>query len=289
MSGANLRKFILFDKNGREVELTAQSNVPVALKDANGLELALESNGGVPVNVQDQTTRPFDVRINQPDKTGLTIAAQPTVGSYDVTLSTGHGVIIGDILALFEDDVMPQLWYGDVLNVVGDVITLDTPCPYAFTVAGTVGETSLVNMNVDGSVTPEIYGIVNVFNVAVDIVRLIIHITDTTAMDDGKFGGQAALTNGVVFRKKISASQYINYWNVKTNGEIGGIAYDRRYDDKAPAGVYGMTTRLTYGGQSKHGVVIRLEPGEAIEMIIQDDLTGLSSFITTFEGHSILT
>ncbi len=57
------------------------------------------------------------------------------------------------------------------------------------------------------------------------------------------------------------------------------------YDDKAPAGVYGLRGRLTYAGQNEHGVTLELEPGESIELVIQDDLTALVSFEVMVQGH----
>lgn len=250
-------------------------------------DLILESNGGIPVNVQDQTTRAVDIRMNQILDDTITLAAQPSVDSYDVTLTTGHGVIIGDSLALLEQNGMAQILFGDVLNVVGDVITLDTPVPWAFTVATTSVFTYSDDMTVDGSTTTQVFGITNFFAEAIDVVRLIFHATDGTVMDDSKFAGGTALTRGVVLRKKISASQYLNYWNVKTNGQWGELAFDKTYDDKAPAGVYGISVRLTYGGASKHGVVIRLNPGESIEFLIQDDLTGIMEASCMLEGHFV--
>ena len=49
-----------------------------------------------------------------------------------------------------------------------------------------------------------------------------------------------------------------------------------------------MILRLTFGGQNKHGVVIRLEPMECIEVLIQDDQTDISSASLIAEGHFTL-
>jgi hypothetical protein len=48
---------------------------------------------------------------------------------------------------------------------------------------------------------------------------------------------------------------------------------------------------MTFGGTAKHGVVIRLEPGDRLEMVIQDDLATLggagsiTSFKVMVQGH----
>lgn len=247
----------------------------------------VESNGAIPVNIQDQTTRPFDIRVNQILNQNITLAVTPTVNSYDVTLTAGHGVITGDSLALVEQNGEPQLWFGVVKNVVGDVITMDSPAPYPFTIENTSVFTFNNDFSVDGSVTPQIYSITNFFEDSVDITRFIFHCLDQTAMDDSKFCGINELDRGIVLRKKRADGTYLNYWNVKSNGDWADLAYDKSYDDKAPAGFYGFSSRLTYGGQSKHGVVIRLDTNESIELLIQDDLTGLDLTSLMVQGHFV--
>jgi len=105
-------------------------------------------------------------------------------------------------------------------------------------------------------------------------------------MDDSKFGDIAGgLTNGVLLRQ--NNGEINNIWNVKTNGEFGLLAYDTAYTDKAPAGSEGFRFRNTYAGQSKHGVTLRLQPGETLEILIQDDLSGLEVFNVMAQGHIV--
>lgn len=252
---------------------------------AVSVESPLESNGAFPVNVLDQSSRPFDIRLNTILNADITLLETQTANTYAVTLSPGHNLNDGDSIAILEQNGTPEVYFGTVLDINGDILTLDTPLPYSFTTAATVFSYNNM-MNVDGSVTPAIYSITNFFPDSVDIVRFIFHITDETSMDDGKFGGiGGGLTRGIVLRKRLASGQYINYFNIKNNGQFGELAYDKSYDDKAPAGVYGLTSRLTFGGQSKHGVVIRLDPGDSIELLIQDDLESLASFTAMVQGH----
>ncbi len=39
------------------------------------------------------------------------------------------------------------------------------------------------------------------------------------------------------------------------------------------------------GGVKRHGVVIRLLPGESLELLVQDDLTDLFTFTANVSGH----
>ena len=68
--------------------------------------------------------------------------------------------------------------------------------------------------------------------------------------------------------------------------DIGLLWNDFEKIDKiAQSGTYGVKGRLTFGGQNKLGVVIQLGIDEDLEMIVQDDLTGLVDFRVVAEGH----
>jgi len=250
-------------------------------------DLPIEENGGIAVNVQDQTTRPFDIRVNQIISSAYSLTVAPTVNSYDFTLNTTAGLAIGDGIALLEQNGMPQLLFGEIQNIAGNVVTIDTPVPFNFTPSITTVFEFDNDLTVDGSVTAQEFEICNFFQEDVDIVRFIWHCTDGSAMDDGNFCGITELTRGLVLRKQKADGYYINYWNVKNNGQWGELAFDKVYDAKAPAGTFGFTSRLTYGGQSKHGVVIRLAPTECIQLVVQDNLGALTSASLMVEGHFV--
>ena len=106
-------------------------------------------------------------------------------------------------------------------------------------------------------------------------------------MDDSLFGGMSPLTYGIQVRKNITGGDYVNYWNAKFNGEIALVCYDFTYASKAPAGSFGLRFRNSYGGQAKHGVTIRLDPGDTLEVLVQDDLTDLEEFHMMAQGHLV--
>lgn len=64
------------------------------------------------------------------------------------------------------------------------------------------------------------------------------------------------------------------------------IQISSQYDATNPAqGVYGFLTRFNFSGQENLGVVIRLEENEALELVVQDDLTDLVDFKIMVQGH----
>jgi len=234
------------------------------------------------VSVQDSTTKIFFNNLAQAiNSTPYVLASTPTVGGYTIVLTSVTGLSVNDVFGLFQDGSNPASYFGTIKSIVDDTLTMNMPIDIAYNTDSAVGYELLTNMNVDGS-TPQIFTMTNQSQTPIDITRMILHITDQTIMDDAKFGGISALTNGVVLRKKYADGTYLNYFDIKNNGKIGELCYDKTYDDKAPSGYFGLTARLTF---KKLGSVIRLSQGESLEILIQDDLTDLDTFTAMIEGH----
>ena len=261
----------------------------IMLKDGCGTEqlACVESNGGLAVNIQDQHTRAIDLKFIQGLATPTTLTVEAVEGDTTITVALTTGYVDGVSVGVFTAG--GDFYFGQQVGAVaGNVVTLDTPIDITYP----IGSTSLPashHLNVSGTLaTPEIFQVGPVgggTGVDIDITRVMGNITDGLAMDDGKFGGINALTNGCVLRRNNGV--ITNIWNVKSNGEIGLLCFDGAYTEKAPAGENGYRFRNTYAGQSKHGVTIRLEPGDTLEVLIQDDLTGLTDFQMMAQGHIV--
>jgi hypothetical protein len=241
------------------------------------------------VSAQDQTTPPIDTYFAR-SLDVFTIAADTgvsgiTVASliYTFTATAGHPIVIGDEIILLCTETDKSL-LCKVLDVVGDLITIDRPIDHNFEAACTLGRTITTNMAVDGSVTPVIFS-ARAGVQKIDFTRFIIKMISPTSMDDGRFGGGAALDRGFVFRIVNSFQKTI--FNFKTNGEIANFCFDVRYADKAPAGQYGFTSRISFGGQSKHGVVLRIGQNDVIQWVVQDDLTANDTIQVVGQGHEV--
>jgi len=242
-------------------------------------------NVGVDVNIQDQITPPLDTyflqSISNFSLLSDTIASTATVLEYNFTAVAAHGIAIGNEIILIDvaDD---REFYGTVINVVGDVITMDRPLDHAYASATTLGRIVTSEMAVEGSLaTPQIYTVRGGTEPA-DVVRMLITMLDGSSMDDGKFGGITALTNGLVFRVVDGYQKTI--FNFKTNQDLRQFCYDVNYASKAAAGSYGLSSRLTFGGQHTHGVVLRVDNTSIIQWVVQDDLTGLDSLKIAAQG-----
>lgn len=254
----------------------------IAVRDTSGDYADVESNGGLAVNIQDQHTRAIDLKFARATN-ATTLNGAISAGDYVITLTATTGFIDGTQVGVFS--VNSFFFAGQVGAPSDNDITLDSPLDIDYIDGSNVLATS-TNMAVNGGTTPVVFQIGPVGGtLEVDVTRIMGYIQDGTAMDDAKFGGISALTNGVVLRLNNGVMQ--NIWNIKSNGDIGLLCFDLNYSDKAPAGSYGLRFRNTFAGPSKHGVTLRLEADETLEIIIQDDLTDLEAFYIMAQGHLV--
>jgi hypothetical protein len=215
-----------------------------------------------------------------------TLSAQSNPEDTTLTLTDTTGFIDGRTVGIFSGDDPDVFYLGRQLGApAGNVITLDTPIDRIYPVGSVIASVD-TNMAVDGSGTTKVFQIGPVgegSNSTIHITRIFGHITDGTVMDDGKFGGISALTNGIVLRHNNDVIQ--NIWNVKSNGDLSLICDDFTYSDNSPSGEFGLRFENYFAGQERHGVIIQVLPGDTLEVLIQDDLTDLISFQMVAQGH----
>jgi hypothetical protein len=255
--------------------------------DGSGNEWNIDPRGNGDVKLADQATPPIDTYFAQ-SVSNFTISSDTGVSDitaaslvYTFNATTGHGIVATNEIILL-DVASDRSLLAEVTNVAGDVITIDRPIDHDFKSTTTLGRIVTTNMAVDGSTTPQIFS-ARAGSVELDFTRFIIKILDDTSMDDGRFGGGSALANGLVFRIVNSFQKTI--FNFKTNGEIANYCFDIRYADKAPAGQYGFSARITFAGQSKHGVALRIGTDDVLQWVVQDDLSGLVKLQVVGQGH----
>jgi hypothetical protein len=141
-------------------------------------------------------------------------------------------------------------------------------------------------LNVDGYSTRQTFTVGSPLDAELDITRFMIQMTTNDPPAFNEFGDRGALKRGCQLR--VVNGRTFNLWNVKSNAEIANLMFDfQPYEQELPFNVNGLAGRMTYGGQSKHGVTIRIGGGEALELIIQDDLRDILSFRIIACGHIV--
>jgi len=273
--------------------LLAANTYGATVVGGGGGSVAPQEGADFDVAIQDQTTVPFDYFFTQikgaPTTVATTIGAiGPTTLIYDVEVTSAAGCSLGDYVGIFnaDDPANNRAYFGTILAINSNTLTLDTPLDFSFQAGDTVGCFTR-ELDVDGSVTPQIFSIEVGPNAdqSIDITRLMISMYTATAVDLGSFGDLTSLTNGCVLRRVDGTIH--NLYNVKNNGELANITFDYTPYTAAGQAQDGAKFRNTYNGTDKHGVTIRLDPGDELQWVIQDDLTGLTQFRIIAQGHYV--
>jgi hypothetical protein len=242
------------------------------------------------VYVQDQTSKLLDIPFLQ-ERATSTLAAPAATGDITVELTAGHGANVGDTLEVAEAGT-ENFIQAKVLIVATNTITIDQPInqPYA------AGETVVIatdDMRVVASGgAPQIFSILPLPTQKGDMVRIIIAITSSSPQDFETFGSMPSLARGCVLRVKKEDGTFENIFNWKNNGDFIERSFDQDFLINTGNNIRAFFARRTFGGQSKNGVVIRLEGSrnEELQVVIQDDLltaTTNASFRMFAQGHAI--
>jgi len=213
----------------------------------------------VGVFTQDQTTKPFDFFFTKIIGIPNTVAVTTAIDDFTVTVTDATGMSESDYFGLFNADNPNdnRAYFGTILSISDDDITLDTPLDFAFQ----AGDTAAVfnkDLSVDGSSTSQVFSIQvgSAATQSIHINRLLFSMLTDSAVSLAKFGDLTKLVKGCVLRRKNGICH--NVFNIKNNSDLANLCFD--YDPQAAAnpsqGQDGVTFRYTFNGKDKHGVAI---------------------------------
>jgi hypothetical protein len=237
------------------------------------------SKGSLDVAIQDQTTDRISLFLAQ--ILGLIESMTGTGKDVDTFNVVTDGVVpaVGNYLCLQEDGKITQEEITVVTLVSGNeyTITIAVPLDYDYTT--------------DGSCSTELAFMVGPKgNFSWDINRIMVAMVLATAGDDGLFGNIAALTTNQYFRKEDSGNSQ-NLFTVRENADFALEGYDVAYTIRSSGGgEFGMRSRITFNGQDKSGVTIRLDgaTNDTFKTVIRDqDLTDINKYRIKVQGHVV--
>ena len=240
----------------------------------------LNEKGIFQVSIKDQFTDSVDLYAHI-DKVLPSITVNTNLYDESIIVDSIASVAAGDVIVIYEGC---RFYQSIVLSAAVLTINLASPLDFAFTTAAIV-HIGTWNLAVNGSVTPIIAQVAVPPLCEFNIYQINVSITDNVVMDSAKFGGIAALTNGILFR--VVNSTIKNLPLVVNNIGFSEQGFDITYDPKAPAGVYGFQAKKNY--LEVNGVALRLNgaTGDVLQCIIRDDLTDLSLFDIAVNGHVV--
>lgn len=262
-----------------------------------GQTARVEANGGLAVNLQDQTSAFDDFFFVQPIgiPTALdgNITFDPDVQQYTIDVLSIANISIGDLIFIFSGVSGEERFYqGIVLGISVLQLTMDRPIDFPFE-DGDVIISTTKDLNVDGSVTPQIFeiragGVGSTLEF--DITRILIENLAASAVDLSTFGDiVGGLDRGLQLRDKLSATEFKNKWNVKQNKDFGLLGYDWiPFAAANPVqGQNGFLWRYTIGGTDKHGVVKRIGTNKSLQILVQDNLLSQTSLTAIGGNHEV--
>lgn len=238
----------------------------------------LNEKGIFQISIKDQFTDSVDLYAHI-DKALPLITADTNLYDESITVDSITNVNAGDVIIIYEGC---RFYQSLVLSAAVLDINLASPLDFAFTTAAIV-HVGAWNLAVDGSITPQIAHIVVPSLCKFNIYQLNISIIDNVVMDSAKFGGIAALTNGILFR--VVNGTIKNLPLVVNNIGFSEQGCDINYDDKAPAGVYGFQAKKNYPRVNGTSLRLNGDTNDKFECIIRDDLTDLTMFNISINGH----
>lgn len=264
---------------------------------ASLISIPTDARGNVEVAIQDQFSEIIDLHLTLLIET-LSLLNNQAVEDNSIDIRT-LGVVpaVGEFISLKEG---VSFFQGEIISVTpisGNdyTVLLDSPLDFAFTTSSVCSLRDPDLSNAIGTPGSPIIYDVSPKNLDAsmrwDITRLLMSMVHSSAADDGKFGGITALTNGIVIRRKNGV--FKNIFNAQTNGDMALHAFNVDYTDKAGGGLNGTRVRKTFSGVDKAGVTIRLDNNadpnlaDELQILIQDNLTGLTKFEVVAQGHVV--
>ncbi len=226
--------------------------------------------------------------FHQDTSTTTTLNSAASEGDTSISVADTADFLVGDEFQIVESTIQEigLITITAVSAGTPGTLTLDRPLGNDYTTDAVVTEVNS-NMAVVGTLgSPQSFEVTASSGAVWQLTRLLISMTSTTAMDDAKFGGISAITNGVSIRATTSAGRTVTFANWKQNYDLKLDMHDVEYSDKAPAGSNGLNGRWTF---TKSEVVAELDgnaiPAQKMEILVQDDLTGLTTFKIRAQGR----
>lgn len=182
----------------------------------------------------------------------------------------------------------------DVINIINvtpgtpGTFDLDRQLDNDYTTSSIIErvERNMATVSTATTASPVIFTIAPLPGETFHLLRINISMTHQSAGNDSKFGGIAALINGMVLRQNLSTrSEVISQW--KTNGDIRkDVGVDLVYTIGAGLAANGTSARFTF---KKSDFIVSLigDNGDSIDLIIQDPVDALNTCEVKGQGHIV--
>ena len=284
--------FRLTKQDSRTFQYSGPTDVYIYSKKAGLIRADVGSGDGAASAPNPNPKVPTDNFFIQANGPATSLVVDAVFDGKQIQVTDPSDFSIGDVVVITNP---ASIYFGEALAIVGDIITVDSLLPFAYPAIGSVVQSYTKDMNVDGSVIPQVFSIFGpgAPGVQLNVVRIVWNCLTASAVDLSKFGDiVGGVTNGYLMRGVPNPSSGLpasNQFNFKTNAELDTITGGdwKPYSATNPAqGQDGYTARYTNGGPDKHDTIPPLITGDRIDAILTDNYTSLSIFRTLFGGNT---
>jgi len=269
-------------------DIEHQRSIKVTMTGTNGEPIA-SLGGAMNVHLADVHSFPVNEYFHRHTGINDTFAIASLKGDTSITVTNGSQFSAGNYLHIRDTTI--ESTFPEIKSISGNTLNLDRPLDNAYSVGDSVESVSF-DMNVSGTLSnPISFKLSPITGENWHIVRLIFTMTHDAEGNLGLFGDINELANGVVLRTyKASTNQYTTFTVWKTNSDIKDDFYNLEFDLRT-ATYFGSggTNGTTGNGEIRAGTgaVSKLDgtDGDYMEILIQDDLSGLVSYRLKGQGH----
>lgn len=248
----------------------------------------------VDVAIQDQTTPDISMFMAQElDTFSLSVNSSTEDSLFNIT-TTGTVPVTGNYIMMQEGNSFYQSEIIGVTPVAGNEYAINVAMPLDFPFTTSVnGYLQNVNLSLLGSIEAPVKFALSpkgmTDEVEWDITRMVISATMASSGDEGLFANITKLVNGLFFRTKNGIIQ--NLFNAKDNSDLSlqSAGDNSYYTRSGGGGTFGMSSRITFNGQEKRGVVKRLKSisNDEFQCFVRDNLLSITSYKIILQGQVV--
>lgn len=237
------------------------------------------------VNIQSQTMPKFQYFAMQEIKTDIALTADVPADSDLIPVSAGHGfnaATVGEKISIFDGETFIQ---SDIKSVATNNIGIYTPTDRPLSKDTAIVVRGNSEVAVDASTPIDFLWKPRGATVPIDISKVVITIFAGAQLpDSSKFGGAAALTNGIYFRHVDGERN--NLGNYRLNRDFEDLGGKVDIGTKGPGGTNSVI--ITFDMEQIFGQVERFFPANNDMFLAKGrdnmNITGLDSMTISLIG-----
>lgn len=236
----------------------------------------------LPIQIMDNRHELVNFSFHVNNGASTTLSAESAQGATFIDVVDATGFSAGDILDIGVEDST----HAEITSIASNRLTLDRPLDHIHP-SGEIVFVIIRNLATTlGSLSSPIsYMAQPKVGFKWHVNTLIVSLVHSSAGDDSKFGSISALTNGVILRGyHADTGKYHTFTNWKRNQDMLLDVSEMIYSSKSGGGLYG-----THGNWLLRSIGVSVElngtEGDFLEILIQDDITSLSSFLVKVQGY----